>query len=80
MTAIFDALAGLSIAAQLNSAPMDMSRFATRTMPIAVAEVRQGMYKEYIVDKVDDSALDEIKRNYKTAEETDDSKTKVGIK
>ena len=35
------------------------------------------MYKEYSVEKVDDSALDEIKRSYKTAEETDESKDKV---
>ena len=46
-------------------------------MSVAVAEVKQGMYKEYTVEKVDDSALDEIKRTYKTAEETDDSKNKV---
>ena len=35
------------------------------------------MYKEYTIDKVDDSALDEIRRGYKTAEETDEGKTKV---
>jgi len=45
-------------------------------MPVAVTEVKQGMYKEYTVEKVDDSALDEFRRGYKTAEETDDSKTK----
>ena len=47
------------------------------SFPVAVAETKQGMYREYTVDKVDDSALDEIKRNYKTAEETDESKNKV---
>lgn len=35
------------------------------------------MYREYTVDKIDDSALDEIKRSYKTADETDESKNKV---
>ena len=37
------------------------------------------MYKEYQVEKIDDSALDEIKRGYKTAEETEDGKTKVNL-
>jgi hypothetical protein len=35
------------------------------------------MYKEYTVDIKDDSSLDKVTRNYKTAEETDDSKNKV---
>ena len=46
------------------------------SMPIAVTETKQGMYKEYTVDREDDSKLDEIRRGYKTAEETDDSKNK----
>jgi hypothetical protein len=36
----------------------------------------KGMYREYSVDKVDDSELDKNVKTYKTADETDDSKTK----
>ena len=77
MTAILDVIAGLSLAAQLQSSPAMEGRFLSNSMPVAVAETRQGMYKEYTVERVDDKALDEIKRGYKTAEETDDSKNKV---
>jgi len=35
------------------------------------------MYKEYTVDIKDDSSLDKVTKNYKTAEETDDNKNKV---
>jgi hypothetical protein len=45
-------------------------------MPVAVVETKQGIYKEYTVDRVDDSALDANIKTYKTAEETDESKTK----
>ena len=57
--------------------PLPSSSLVTSsTMTLSKEEVVQGMYKEYKVDRVDDSALDEVRRNYKTAEETDDSKTK----
>lgn len=45
-------------------------------MPIAALETKQGMYKEYTVEKVDDSQLDKNIKAYKTAEETEESKTK----
>jgi hypothetical protein len=77
MTAILDVIAGLSLAAQLQSSPAMEGRFLSNSMPVAVTETRQGMYKEYTVERVDDKALDEIKRGYKTAEETDESKNKV---
>jgi hypothetical protein len=73
---LLDSLAGLGLAAQLNSASLDAGKLAQRSFPVAVKEVKQGMYKDYTVDIVDDSALDQVKRGYKTAEETDDSKTK----
>jgi hypothetical protein len=79
MTAVMDAFAGIALAAQLNSASYSPSQFMTRSMPLSVVETKQGMYKEYTVDKVDDSALDEIRRGYKTAEETDEGKTKVTL-
>ena len=46
-------------------------------MPLAVVETKQGLYKEYTVDRVDDSYLDEIRSTYKTAEQTEENKTKV---
>jgi hypothetical protein len=78
MTAVFDAIAGLSIAAQLNSATIS-PQFLSNSMPLAKVETRQGMYKEYSVDVTDDSALDENKRGFKTAAETDEGKNKVSI-
>jgi hypothetical protein len=48
-------------------------------MPIAASETKQGMYKEYTVETRDDKYLDEIKRGYKTAQETDDSKDKYWV-
>jgi hypothetical protein len=77
MTAIMDTIAGFALAAQLNSAPVNGPMFMTRSMPLSVVETKQGMYKDYTIDKVDDSALDEIRKGYKTAEETDEGKTKV---
>lgn len=56
---------------------MSPSYFSGSSMPLAKVEVKQGMYKEYSVETKDDSALDQIRNTYKTAEETDDSKTKV---
>jgi uncharacterized MAPEG superfamily protein len=118
MTAIMDTIAGIALAAQLNSGNVNPT-FMTRSMPLSVVETKQGMYKDYevdkvddiyiymyiyiyiylyiyiyihvrvyiytfifiyvyiYIDKVDDSALDEIRKGYKTAEETDDGKTKV---
>ena len=77
MTAIMDVIASIALAAQLNSGSVAGPRFMQQSMPLSVIETKQGMYKEYTVDKVDDSALDEIRRGYKTAEETDEGKTKV---
>lgn len=76
---MFDALAGLTIAAQLNSASISRAptSFMSQSMAIAKVETRQGMYKEYSVDVTEDKSLDEGKRGYKTAAETDESKNKV---
>jgi len=63
--------------ASINPSYLSRSALSTSSITVAVTETKQGMYKEYTIDKVDDSALDEIKRTYKTAEETDDSKNKV---
>jgi hypothetical protein len=71
---LFDGLASMAVAAQLNSAPVQKLNFGS--MPVAVKETVQGMYKEYTVDREDDSALDEIRSNYKTAEQTDENKGK----
>lgn len=76
MTAVFDGLAGIGFAHQLNSASINPAMLSSRSFPVAVTETVQGMYKEYTVDRIDDSALDEVRRGYKTAEETDDSKSK----
>jgi hypothetical protein len=46
------------------------------SFPVAVTETRQGMYKEYTVDTKDDSYLDEIRTSYKTADQTEENKTK----
>jgi hypothetical protein len=67
----------MALAAKLHSSPINPSYFSPSTLTVAVAETKQGLYKEYTVEKVDDSALDEIKRGYKTAEETDEGKNKV---
>ena len=79
MTAMMDVFAGLSLAAQLqSSSPMTQpSRYMSQSMQIAKVETKQGMFKEYSVETTDDTSLDEIRRSYKTAEETDDGKTKV---
>ena len=77
MTAVFDAIAGMALAAKLQTSSINPTALTSRSMPVAVVETKQGMYKEYTVDIKDDSALDVVKRNFKTAEETDDSKTKV---
>jgi hypothetical protein len=54
MTAIFDGLGALALAAQLNN---NSPRINRASMPIAVVETKQGMYKEYTVDKEDDSKV-----------------------
>lgn len=77
MTAVFDAIAGMALAAKLQTSTINPTALQSRSMSVAAAETKQGMYKEYTVDIKDDSALDKVQRNYKTAEETDDSKTKV---
>jgi hypothetical protein len=82
MTAFMDVLAGLSVAAQLHSAPLNPSpaAFATQSMMLAKEEVRSGMYKEYTVDVPEQSnTLDDVRKGYKTAAETDEGKTKVRL-
>ena len=69
-------LAELSIAAKLASADMRAPVSWDGSMVLSKVETKQGMYKEYTVDIQDDSALDQIKRGYKTADETEDSKGK----
>jgi len=81
LTAVLDVMAGLSLAGAINGAtinPAHLSSNQFTSMNVAVLETRQGMYKDYTVEtnKVDTSALDEIKRGYKTAEETDEGKNK----
>ena len=51
---MLDALAGLSIAASLHNSSPNLIR---SSFPVAAAEVRQGMYKEYSVDIKDDSKV-----------------------
>lgn len=73
---MLDSLAAqLSIATQLNARGVS-NLSNVPTLMVAKSEVRQGLYKEYTVDVVDDSALDEFKRGYKTADETEESKSK----
>ena len=72
-------LTGLSVAVQLSSASLNSDAanwLSSRSMPLAVVETKQGMYRDYTVERVDDSKLDANIKTYKTAEETDDSKTK----
>ena len=74
-------MASLALASKLSSSsPMLVASHASpvvaSSMTLAKAEKVQGMYKEYEVDIKDDSYLDKNIRGYKTAEETDDSKTK----
>eukprot|EP00607_Mallomonas_marina_P004649 CAMPEP_0182427178 /NCGR_PEP_ID=MMETSP1167-20130531/15246_1 /TAXON_ID=2988 /ORGANISM="Mallomonas Sp, Strain CCMP3275" /LENGTH=97 /DNA_ID=CAMNT_0024609193 /DNA_START=222 /DNA_END=515 /DNA_ORIENTATION=- len=68
-----DILAGLSIAAALNTAPLQMNPITS--FPIAATEVREGLYKDYTVE-VDTTKKDDIRSTYKTAEQTEDSKDK----
>ena len=77
MTAVFDAIASMALAAKLQTSSINPSVLQSSSMTIAKVETRSGMYKDYTVDIKDDSALDKVKTNYKTAEETDDNKTKV---
>ena len=55
-TMVIDAIAQLGIAANLNLNNPSLA-FGSRSFPVAVAETRQGMYKEYTIDKVDDSSV-----------------------
>jgi hypothetical protein len=68
----------LAIVLQLQSG-LELQSLITppTSLTLAAAETRQGLYREYTVEKVDDSALKDLRRNYKTAEETDTSKNKV---
>ena len=47
------------------------------SLTVAVTETKQGLYKEYVVDKVDDRYLDDARSTYKTADQTEENKTKV---
>lgn len=79
MTAVFDVIAGLALATQLNSAPINIQpSFMSHSMSVAVVETRQGMYKEYSVDiPKTQTDMDDVRRSFKTADETDEGKTKV---
>ena len=79
MTAFMDVLAGISVAAQLHAAPFNPSpTFASHSMVLAKEELRSGMYKEYTVDVPESgSTLEDVRKGYKTAAETDEGKTKV---
>jgi len=59
----------------LNTATVNPNAFAS-ILPVAVVETRQGMYKEYTVERTDDSSLDKNVKTYKTADETDEGKFK----
>lgn len=49
---------------------------SSSSMAVAVTETKQGMYREYTIERKDDSFLDKNVKTYKTAEETEDSKSK----
>ena len=71
-------LLGQALGCEINQAyHSNVNTLSAHSMEIAVLETKQGKYKEYTVEKVDDSALDEIRSNFKTAEETDTSRNKV---
>jgi hypothetical protein len=73
---VLGGIAELSIAAKLATADMRAPVSWDGSMVLSKLETKQGMYKEYTVDIQDDSALDEVRRGYKTADETEDSKGK----
>ena len=73
MTAILDVLAGLSIA----NSNMNPSTYSQSSSLTVAAETKQGLYREYTVDTNDKKVLDDFRSTYKTAEETDENKTKV---
>lgn len=75
---VLDGLAELAVAAKL-SASSPLSLNSMNTLPIAKTVTKEGMYGSYTVDIVDDSKLDQVKRSYKTAEETEDSKGKYWV-
>lgn len=75
---VLGTLAELALASKLSiSTPMKLNNM--NTLPIAKTVTKEGMYGSYTVDIVDDSKLDQVKRSYKTAEETEDSKQKYWI-
>ena len=57
-TMILDSFAELAIAAKLSTSAYSPINF--NSFPIAVTETKQGLYKEYTVDKVDDSKVIKI--------------------
>lgn len=68
---------GFALANQLNGASVNTHSIFPTTNVVSVTETKQGLYKEYTVEKIDSSALDEVRRSYKTADETEESKDKV---
>eukprot|EP01039_Chlorochromonas_danica_P006559 gene6559-7237_t len=75
LNAVLDVLAGASLAAHLSVASM-ITPPVTMTMPVAVTEVRQGMYKEYTIEKTDNAVVDNAKSGFKKVEETEENKNK----
>eukprot|EP00981_Chlorochromonas_danica_P001665 scaffold367_cov274-Ochromonas_danica.AAC.14 len=76
LNAVLDVLAGASLAAHLSVASM-ITPPVTMTMPVAVTEVRQGMYKEYTIEKTDNAVVDNAKSGFKKVEETEENKNKA---
>ena len=76
LSMMLDGAAELGLALKLASANIQGPTFADQSFTIAKVETKQGMYKEYTVETTDDSYLDVVKRGYKSADETEDSKTK----
>eukprot|EP01031_Cornospumella_fuschlensis_P024482 gene24482-29591_t len=82
LSAMLDVMAGAALALHLSTSPISAPPThhfpLTSSLPVAVIETRQGIYKEYTVEKSDSNAaaLDNVSRGYKTAEETEESKNK----
>ena len=54
-TMVIDAIAQLGVVANLNF--QSPTLIGSRSFPVAAVETRQGMYKEYTIEKQDDSAV-----------------------
>lgn len=73
---MLDGVAELGVALKLASADIRGPSFADQSFTMAKVETKQGMFREYTVETTDDSYLDVVKKGYKTADETEDSKGK----